>query len=187
MLLATEPQSGVCSVDADVSLDLRAVLFTDIVESTAMQVVLGDCAWRDLLLAHHRAVRASVARWQGVENDTAGDGFYVTFDDARSAVRCALDITRRVRTLGIQVRAGVHHGTCEVAEGKCSGLTVSVGARVAALAGASEVLATDAVRANVDDPGLVFLRRRARHLKGVPGTWRLFRVQATDGHRQVAP
>ena len=159
------------------SVDLRTALITDIVGSTAKQFELGDLGWRDLLLAHRQSVRESLARWHGFENDTAGDGFYVTFADATDGVRCALEIVASARSLGIEVRAGLHRGTCELAEDRCSGLTVSIAARVAAAAGASEVLVSDAVHAAVDDPLLQFEVRGAHELKGVPGRWRLWSVR----------
>ena len=86
-------------------------------------------------VAHHTTVREALARWRGVENDTAGDGFYATFDGPARAVRCALQVRDRVRRLGIEVRAGVHTGECDLLEGKCAGLAVSIGARIASAAG----------------------------------------------------
>ena len=91
-------------------------------------------AWKELVARHHGIVREALERWRGVENDTAGDGFYATFDGPARAIHCALEITERVRDLGIEVRAGVHTGECEVIDGKHAGLTVSIGARVAASA-----------------------------------------------------
>jgi class 3 adenylate cyclase len=161
-----------------VQTDPRTVLFTDIVESTVKQAELGDCSWRDLLLAHRKAVRASLDRWRGFENDTAGDGFYVTFPDPTDGVCCALEIAEQARDLALEVRAGLHHGTCELAEDRCSGLTVSIGARVAALARGSEVLVTEAVRVAVRDEGLCFEELGTRALRGVPGQWRLYRATA---------
>lgn len=154
----------------------RTVLMTDIVGSTSKQAALGDCGWRDLLLAHRRAVRASLNRWRGVENDTAGDGFYITFIDPTDAVRCALEITEEAHHLAMEVRAGLHVGHCELAEDKCSGITVSIGARVAALAEGSDVLATEAVRDAVRDHGVAFHEHGTHVLKGVPGRWPLYRV-----------
>ena len=155
-------------------VDLRTALITDIVGSTAMQVELGDAGWRDLLLTHRRVVRDCLDRWGGYENDTAGDGFYVTFADAADAVRCALEIVAATRSLGIEVRAGLHRGTCELAEDKCSGLTVSIAARVSSLTPASTVVVTDAVRTAVDDPTLRFDLCCVRALRGVPGRWWLW-------------
>jgi class 3 adenylate cyclase len=155
-------------------IGIRTVLFTDIVGSTALQAGLGDCGWRDLLLAHNRLVRSALVRWNGVENDTAGDGFYATFDDAGHAVRCALDVVDDVQPLGIRIRAGLHRGDCELAEDKCSGLTVSIGARVAALADPSQALASEAVRVAVHDEAVTFDVAGEVDLRGVPGRWQLF-------------
>jgi len=110
------------------------------------------------------------------ENDTAGDGFYATFDGPARAVRCAMEVADRVRALGIQVRAGVHTGECEVIEGKCGGLTVSIGARVASNAGPSEVLVSSTVKDLVAGPGLAFEDAGEHELKGVPARWRPYRV-----------
>ena len=167
-------------VAATTPVDLRTVLITDIVGSTAKQVELGDRAWRDLLLAHRRLVRQSLVRWHGYENDTAGDGFYVTFADPTDAVRCALEIAQSVRSLGIEVRAGLHRGTCELAEDKCSGLTVSIAARVAAFAAGSDVVVTDAVRAAVNDARIRYDLCCVRELRGVPGRWSLWSVRGSE-------
>jgi class 3 adenylate cyclase len=155
---------------------LSTVLFTDIVDSTKTQAALGDRRWKELVLAHHAIVRDGLDRWRGVENDTAGDGFYATFDGPARAIRCALEVTERVRDLGIEVRAGVHTGECEVIEDKCGGLTVSIGARVASNAGPSEVLVSQTVKDLVAGSGLSFEERGERELKGVPDRWRLYRV-----------
>src|SRR6478672_422082 len=110
---------------------LSTVLFTDIVDSTQMQAGLGDHGWKDLIEKHHAIVRGSLVRWHGVENDTAGDGFYATFDGPARAIRCAQEVGERVRDLGIQIRAGVHTGECELIDGKVGGLAVTIGSRVA--------------------------------------------------------
>ncbi len=155
---------------------LATVLFTDIVDSTAKQAAIGDRAWKDLVLAHHAVVCDSLERWRGVENDTAGDGFYATFDGAARAIHAAQEVTERVRDLGIEVRAGVHTGECEVIEGKCGGLTVSIGARVASRADPSEVLVSQTVKDLVAGTGLAFEDAGEHELKGVPDRWRLYRV-----------
>jgi class 3 adenylate cyclase len=170
------PTSATIACEAGSATGLRTVLFTDIVGSTNMQSTLGDCGWRDLLLAHRRAVRVSIAYWHGFENDTAGDGFYLTFPDPTDAVLCALEIVNQAHDLALEVRAGLHYGTCELVEDRCSGLTVSIGARVAALARGSEVLVTEAVHALVHSDGLVFEERGAPVLKGVAARWPLYRV-----------
>jgi class 3 adenylate cyclase len=163
---------------ARLSLDtvLSTVLFTDIVNSTKTQAALGDAAWKRVVLSHHRLVREALDRWRGVENDTAGDGFYATFDGPARAIRCALEVVEQVRDLGIQVRAGIHTGECEVIEDKCGGLTVSIGARVAAHAQPSEVLVSQTVKDLVAGSGLGFEDAGERELKGVPERWRLYRV-----------
>jgi class 3 adenylate cyclase/pimeloyl-ACP methyl ester carboxylesterase len=155
---------------------LASVLFTDIVGSTARQASMGDRAWSELVVAHHAVVRDALTRWRGVENDTAGDGFYATFDGPARAVRCALDIVDRVRDLGIEIRAGVHTGECEIVDGKHAGLAVSIGARVAALAGASEVLVSRTVKDLTAGSGFTFDDAGEHELKGVPDRWRIYRV-----------
>ena len=112
------------------------MLFTDIVGSTEHQARLGDHAWKDLVERHHAIVREALGGWRGVENDTAGDGFYATFDGPARAIHCAHEIRDRVRDLGIEIRAGVHTGECELIDGKCGGIAVTTGARIAALAAA---------------------------------------------------
>ena len=157
---------------------LATVLFTDIVEGTKRAAALGDRRWRDLLESHHALVRAEVSRHRGVEQDTAGDSFYATFDGPARAVRCALAVRDGVRRLGLEIRAGVHTGECEVVAGKLGGIATTIGARVKDLAGAGEVLATSTVRDLVSGSGLAFAERGAQALKGVPGEWRLFVVKS---------
>ena len=155
---------------------LATVLFTDVVGSTEMATSLGDERWRDLLARHHAVVRTELARFRGREVDTAGDGFLASFDGPARAVRCASAITSAVRDLGIEVRAGVHTGECELMEGKLTGLAVHIGARVAALAGPGTVLVSSTVRDLVAGSGLEFEDRGLHRLKGVDGEWRLFAV-----------
>jgi pimeloyl-ACP methyl ester carboxylesterase/class 3 adenylate cyclase len=155
---------------------LTTVLFTDIVGSTERQAALGDHGWKLLVEQHHAAVREQLTRFRGVEQDTAGDGFYVRFDGPGRAIVCAQEIVRAVRPLGIEVRAGVHTGECEIVEDKCSGLAVSIGARVMAHAGPSEVLASQTVRDLTAGSGLAFEDAGEHELKGVPGRWHLYRV-----------
>jgi class 3 adenylate cyclase len=155
---------------------LATVLFTDIVGSTERQAQIGDRAWKELVERHHAVVRAALQRWRGVENDTAGDGFYATFDGPARAIRCGLEIAERVRVLGLEVRAGVHTGECELVDGKHAGITVSIGARVATLAGPSEVLVSQTVKDLVAGSGLAFEDAGEHELKGVPDRWRLYRV-----------
>lgn len=158
----------------DVDRVLATVLFTDIVGSTERQVAMGDRAWKDVVLAHHGLVRGALTRWRGVENDTAGDGFYATFDGPARAVRCALEVADHIRDLGIEIRAGVHTGECEVVDGKYGGIAVSTGARIAGLAGPSQVLVSQTVKDLVAGSGLVFEDHGEHSLKGVPQRWHLF-------------
>jgi len=156
---------------------LATVLFTDIVESTAKAIELGDRRWRDLLERHHTLVRRELLRYRGREVDTAGDGFLAAFDGPARAIRCACAIVHGVRDLGLSVRAGLHTGECEVADGKIAGIAVHTGARVAALAATDEVLVSNTVRDLVAGSGIQFSDRGAHALKGIPGEWRLFAVQ----------
>jgi class 3 adenylate cyclase len=155
---------------------LATVLFTDIVSSTERQSALGDHAWKDLIQQHHAAVRDALQRWRGVEVDTAGDGFYATFDGPARAIRCALDIAQHVRELGIEIRAGVHTGECEIVDGKCTGISVTIGARVAATAGPSEVRVSQTVKDLTAGSGLSFEDAGEHELKGIPDRWHLYRV-----------
>jgi class 3 adenylate cyclase len=155
---------------------LATVLFTDIVGSTEKMAELGDRRWRELLHAHHSTVRRELARFRGVEMDTAGDGFFARFDGPARAIKCAQAITAAVHDLGIQVRAGLHSGECEVADGKVAGIAVSIGARIASLAEPGEVLVSSTVRDLVAGSDLTFDDRGTHHLKGVPSEWRLYAV-----------
>jgi class 3 adenylate cyclase len=164
------------NAEADLDRVLATVLFTDIVASTAKMAELGDKAWRDLVEQHHGIVRALLGRFRGKEVDTAGDGFFAAFDGPARAVRCAEAIAGAVTDLGIEVRAGVHTGEVETINGRMGGIAVHVGARVAALAGPSEVLVSQTVRDLVSGSGLNFEDAGEHELKGVPGRWRLYRV-----------
>jgi class 3 adenylate cyclase len=157
---------------------LATVLFTDIVGSTERQAAIGDRAWKELVGRHHAIVRQALERWRGVENDTAGDGFYATFDGPARAIRCAQEVVAAVRPLGIQVRAGVHTGECEIVDNKCSGLTVSIGSRVAAHAAPSHVLVSQTVKDLVAGSDLSFVEIGERELRGVPGRWVLYGVES---------
>ena len=157
---------------------LATVLFTDIVGSTEKQAEMGDRRWASLIERHHAVVRAALDRWRGVEQDTAGDGFYATFEGPARAIRCALDIGRAVRELGIEVRAGLHTGECEIIDGKVGGIAASIGARVAAQAGPSEVLVSQTVKDLVAGSRLTFDAVGERELKGLEGRWPLYRVEA---------
>ncbi len=133
---------------------LATVLFTDLVGSTAKAVELGDRGWRELLERHHARIRAELARFRGVELDTAGDGFFARFDGPARAIRCALAIREAIAELGLEVRAGLHTGECEIVDGKVAGIAVSIGARVAAQAGAGDVLVSQTVKDLVAGPEL---------------------------------
>ena len=155
---------------------LATVLFTDIVGSTERAAELGDRAWHALLERHHAVVRAMLGRYRGREVDTAGDGFFATFDGPARAARCATAITEAVRPLGLEVRAGVHTGEVEIGSGDVHGLAVHIGARVGALAGPGEVLVSQTVKDLVAGSGLTFEDAGEHELKGVPDRWRLYRV-----------
>jgi len=152
---------------------LSTVLFTDIVDSSGRAAELGDRAWGELLARHHAAVRRQLARFRGRELDTAGDGFFASFDGPARAVRCADAIVESVRDIGLDVRAGIHTGECEVVDGKVVGIAVHTGARIAGLAGAGEVLVSSTVRDLVAGSGLRFDDRGTHELKGV-GVWQLY-------------
>ena len=168
--------------DSEAELDrvLATVLFTDIVASTEKAAALGDRAWGDLLAKHHTIVRTHLARYRGREVDTAGDGFFATFDGPIRAARCALAISQSVREIGLEIRAGLHTGEVEMSNESVRGLTVVVGARVGALAAASEVLATSTVRDLVAGSSLVFTEYGSHELKGVPGDWMVYRVSGGE-------
>ena len=155
---------------------LATILFTDIVGSTARAAELGDARWRELLQGHHAVVRRQLARFRGSEIDTAGDGFFASFDGPARAIRCACAISKGVRELGLEVRAGLHTGECERMDGKIGGIAVNIGARVASEAGPGEVFVSSTVRDLVAGSGIEFQERGTAALKGVPGEWRLFAV-----------
>jgi pimeloyl-ACP methyl ester carboxylesterase len=155
---------------------LSTVLFTDIVGSSASAAELGDSAWGSLIADHHRTVRDHLAANGGTEIDTAGDGFFATFEGPAQAVRCATACVHAVASLGLTIRAGVHTGEVETVAGKPGGAAVVVGARIAALAGDSEVLVSRTVKDLVAGSGLTFEDAGEHELKGVPGRWRLYRV-----------
>jgi class 3 adenylate cyclase len=155
---------------------LATVLFTDIVGSTAKAAELGDAGWRELLGQHHALMRRQLVRFRGTELDTAGDGFFASFDGPARAIRCACAVTEAVRELGLEVRAGLHTGECERLNGKIGGIAVHIGARVAKEAQPGEVLVSSTVKDLVAGSGLQFEDRGAAELKGVPGEWRLFSV-----------
>jgi class 3 adenylate cyclase len=155
---------------------LATVLLTDIVGSTARAAELGDRAWRALLERHHSAVREQLTRFRGVEHDTAGDGFFASFDGPARAIRCACAIREAVEAIGLEIRAGIHTGECELLDGKVSGIAVATGGRVSAQAGPGEVLVSQTVKDLVAGSGIAFAERGTTQLKGIPGEWRLYAV-----------
>jgi class 3 adenylate cyclase len=155
---------------------LATVLFTDIVGSTEKAVQLGDRAWRELLEQHHAVIRRQLIRYHGKELDTAGDGFFASFDGPARAIRCACAMAEAVKELDLEVRAGLHTGECELVEGKVGGIAVHIGARVAKAAQPGEVLVSSTVKDLVAGSGLQFRERGTAELNGVPGEWRLYSV-----------
>ena len=155
---------------------LSTVLFTDLVDSTQTAVALGDRGWRELLERHNAVVRRELERFRGVELDTAGDGFFVSFDGPARAIGCARAVVEQVRSLGLELRAGIHTGECERVGTKLAGLAVNVGARVSAAAGPGEVLVSGTVKDLVAGSGIQFDDRGVRELKGIPGEWRIYSV-----------
>jgi class 3 adenylate cyclase len=162
--------------EAELDRVLATVLFTDIVGSTKRAAELGDRAWHELLERHHSEVRTQLARYHGVEIDTAGDGFFATFDGPARAVRCAQAIVEAVRALELEVRVGVHTGEVETIDRKVGGIAVNIGARVGGMAGPSEVLVSSTVKDLVAGSGLVFQDRGEHALKGIPDRWHLYGV-----------
>ena len=155
---------------------LATVLFTDIVGSTAKAAQLGDRAWRELLEQHHFLIRRELVRFRGTELDTTGDGFFARFDGPARAIGCACAITDGVRRLGLELRAGLHTGECELVDGKIGGIAVHIGARIAKEAQSGEVLVSSTVKDLVAGSGLHFTERGTATLKGLPEQWRLYAV-----------
>jgi class 3 adenylate cyclase len=160
----------------DLDTVLATVLFTDIVASTERATEQGDRRWRELLEAHYALVRQELVRFRGREVNTTGDGFLATFDGPARAIRCACAISTGVQRLGLQIRAGVHTGECQLVEDQVGGIAVHTGARISALAGAGEVLVSSTVKDLVAGSGIQFEDRGTHVLKGVRDGWRLFRV-----------
>jgi class 3 adenylate cyclase len=164
---------------------LATVLFTDIVDSTRRAAEMGDREWHAVLDAHDAIVRGQLKSFRGREVNTSGDGFLAMFDGPQRAVRCAMAIRDAVQPLGIEVRAGLHAGECEVRGDGIGGIGVHIGARVSALTGPNDVLVSSTVRDLVIGSGLEFEDRGAHELQGVPGEWRIFAVasaQLFHGH-----
>jgi class 3 adenylate cyclase len=153
---------------------LATILFTDIVGATERARVLGDRAWKDLLEEHHAIVRRELTAYRGREIDTAGDGFMASFDGPARAVRCARAVEAAVRPTGVEIRAGIHTGECEVMGVKLAGIAVHVAARVAAAARSGQVLVSRTVKDLVAGSGIEFEDLGDHRLKGLPGEWRLY-------------
>ncbi len=177
--IADAIQEFLTGARAPVAVDrvLATVLFTDIIGSTEKAAALGDRCWRDLLNNHHATIQRNLARFRGHEVKTTGDGILATFDGPARGVRCACAIADEIRPLGIEVRAGLHTGECEMTDDDIGGIAVHIGARVAALASAGEVLVSTTVKDLVAGSGLRFGDRGSQSLKGVPGEWRIFAVE----------
>jgi class 3 adenylate cyclase len=156
---------------------LKTVVFTDIVGSTQRAAELGDRRWRELLDAHDSSIRRQLERYRGQEVNRAGDGFLAAFDGPGRAINCAQTIAARSRDLGLEIRAGVHTGECELRGDDLAGIAVHIGARVASLAGPGEVLVTSTVRDLVNGSGIEFTERGRHELKGVPGEWDVLAVR----------
>src|SRR5437016_4736492 len=159
---------------------LTTVLFTDIVGSSELAAEVGDRRWKVLLSRHNALVRRELRRFGGRELDTAGDGFFASFDNPGNAIRCAASIVRSVQDLGIEVRSGLHLGQAEIVGRKLAGAAVHIGARTMALAGPAEVLVTGGLKDVLPPADFTFEDRGSHVLKGVPGEWGLFRVAAID-------
>ncbi len=173
-----EIERFVCGLDREPEPDtvLATVLFSDIVGSTEKAAELGNRAWAELVSRHHALVRRHLDTFGGTEIDTAGDGFFASFEGPIRGIRCARAISEGVRSLDLEVRVGLHTGECERVDGKIGGLAVNIGARVAGTAGAGEVVVSSTVKDLVAGSGIEFEDRGEHELKGVPGTWRLYSV-----------
>jgi class 3 adenylate cyclase len=156
---------------------LVTVLFSDIVGSSEKAAALGDRGWRELLQRHHELVRRQLESFRGQDVDTAGDGFFASFDGPARAIRCGCAIAAAMPEIGLEVRIGLHTGECELVDGKVAGIAVHTGARVAALAKPGEVLVSSTVKDLVAGSGLAFEDRGRHELKGIPGEWRLHAVK----------
>jgi class 3 adenylate cyclase len=156
-------------------------MFTDIVGSTETAAAVGDRKWRELLSEHRALVRRQLSTFRGAERDTAGDGFMATFDGPARAIRCGQAIVEAVRSIGLEVRTGIHTGECELVEAGLAGIAVHIAARVTGAAGPGEVLVSSTVKDLVAGSGIRFAHLGPRSLKGVPDEWNLFRVEGISG------
>jgi class 3 adenylate cyclase len=170
--------------DRPVARRLLTVLFTDIVRSTDLTVELGDHEWAALVGRHHAAVRSELRRWNGEEVDTAGDGFFATFDSPSHAIGCALGIRDALRPIGLEIRAGIHVGECEIVAGKVGGIAVVAGARIREAARPGEVLLSQTVKDVVSGGTFALAPRGAHVLKGIPGRWTLY-AASPDGSQKM--
>jgi class 3 adenylate cyclase len=173
--------ASVAEEEAEFDRVLATVLFTDIVGSTEQASRLGDRHWKELVEQHHSAVRTLLTRYRGNEIDSAGDGFFASFDGPARAVRCAQAIIAGVAPLGLQIRAGIHTGEVQTIGDKIGGLAVNIGARVGSAAQASEVLVSQTVKDLTAGSGLVFEDAGEHELKGIPDRWRLYRATQAEG------
>ncbi len=175
-------------LDTDIEPDrvLATFLFTDIVSSTERAQTLGDRRWSQLIQDHHAIVRGQLARFRGREIDTAGDGFLAAFDGPARALRCACRIRQALRDLDLEVRAGLHTGECEQADGKLVGVAIHTAARVAAEAGPSEVLVTSTVKELVAGSPFAFTDFGVHHLEGVDN-WHLYTARESETSKPIAP
>jgi class 3 adenylate cyclase len=176
--ILAEIEEFVTGTHAPVATDrfLTTVLFLDIVGSTERAAQLGDIAWLNLLATFYAAAREELARFRGREIDTAGDGFLATFDGPARAIRCALAMEDKIKQMGVEARAGIHTGECELVGQKVGGIAVHIGARIMAHASGNEVLVSSTVKDLVAGSGIKFEERGLHTLKGVPGKWHLYAV-----------
>ena len=163
---------------------LATVLFTDIVGSAGRAAELGDRRWHDLLEQHHATIRRLLVAHHGRELDTAGDGFFATFDVPVHAIRCGMEIVREVGRFGLELRVGIHTGECELIDEKLAGVAVAIGARISNLAEPGEVLISETVKGLVIGSGIEFKDGVTHELKGLPGTWQIYAVSERDGRKR---
>ena len=173
LLTSVRPTDGEANEDDPALLTL---MFTDIVDSSGHAQRLGDEGWSRLLKRHHAIVRNQLAVSHGHEIDTAGDGFFASFETPARAVRCALAIRNALQDLGVGIRIGIHTGECQRIGGKVAGLAVHVAARIVACAAVGEIVASGTVRDLVMGSGLRFSGGEWHALKGLRDEWRLYRV-----------
>ena len=166
---------------------IATVLMLDVVGSTHIAAQLGDARYRELSSRFNRLVRAALKRFGGKEEDHAGDGFFATFSQPDRAIRCAAALAEEVRSLGIEIRSGIHTGQTEDQAGKTHGIAVVIGARVMSLADAGDILVTSTTKELVTGSGFGFEDFSAHELKGVPGTWQVFAVTGVDDEQRARP